>query len=171
MWEAMRVIMNNMEFEEIRLLPMSKDEFHSYDDVYDWLYGGMHRGEGMYYYKRRSINFNSNILVMFQYDNEVIATAIMINEEMINESADGYNGIYYFDVDSILILEKPISKFDIQKIDKTFKNFSQATTKFNKDVFADLVELITQNAILINNNMLEYTSIVTEQSIEGKNIK
>lgn len=161
MWEAMRVIMNNMEFEEIRLLPMSKDEFHSYDDVYDWLYGGMHKGQGMYYYKRRNINFNGKILVMFQYD----------NEEMINESADGYNGIYYFDIDSILILEKPISKFDIQKIDKTFKNFSQATTKFNKDVFADLVELITQNAILINNNMLEYTSIVTEQSIEGKNIK
>lgn len=136
----------NKEFEEIRLLPMSKDEFDTYENVCNWLNSGMHDGEGKYYYKRRNISTNNNILVMFQYNGEVIATAIMIDEEKFNDSVEGYSGIYYFDRDSILVLKEPINKFDIQRIDNTFKNFSQATTRFNKDTYDDFIKLINKKA-------------------------
>ena len=61
--------------EEIRFLPMGKKIFATYDEVSEFILCTLPKRGGLYYYKKQRMKWDSNILVLFQYDGHLIGSA------------------------------------------------------------------------------------------------
>ncbi len=131
----------------IRVLPTSKEVFPRLKDIKEFLTIVMPNRGNTYYYKRHNLSVDKNALILFQYNNQIIAYGIYESECSINESdiqfADGYTGYYKFKDNSIKILEEPI-------ISKQFyelfgKQLSQATLDIKMSHLPVLMDLLNEN--------------------------
>jgi len=99
----------------IRVLPVSREdpEIDSYPDV-----GALQQGfflqkfrnrtrDGRFHYKTKGLQTDPGTLVLFQFEREIIASAIFVKglRRSIKEGGTFYKGVLYFDVDSIRVFD------------------------------------------------------------------
>ena len=131
----------------IRILPMSsKEEFPgiSIEDVQnDYFLGDLINNQnGMYYFRKTGINAPQGSLVLFQFDNMIIASANLLSIKRFNIPVDGqYYGAYEFDVDSVKVFQ-PIAIGEINEIDINITSFSQAKQEINSLFRSEIEDLI-----------------------------
>ncbi len=124
-----------MKYDEIRILPMSKkDEFENKSikkvQYKFFLRKLPFKKRGKFLYKKSKMNIRgTNTLVLFQYDNHIIASARLLKIKSFKKPKDGYKGAYYFDISSIRIF-KPLSKKEINNIFKPQKDIKFNQTKY-----------------------------------------
>jgi len=139
------------ELPSIRILPMSKEEFPEMDieDVQnDYFLGDLiEHQNGMYYYRNSGMNSISGTLVLFQFDNMIIASAKLSSIEKYDSPQKGkYYGAYKFDVSTVRVFQ-PISLEEINKIDKNITTFSQSKQRINISYWPEIEELIKSKEI------------------------
>lgn len=153
--------------DEIRLLPMSKDEFKTIEDVKAFVSGSLVKN-GIYRYKRHSIITKYNVLVLFQYGGELIASAIMIDQEpqRININGHSYNGYYEFNKSTFKLFENGIKLKEIKDIDNNFKSFNQSAQIIDLSYLNSIILLIDYKCTTdININEIEDARLVADVSI------
>jgi hypothetical protein len=96
----------------VRILPMAKEEFdkRTAEEVQSQYFLGELPSpdrDGRYYHHKRGLDAEAGTVVLFQYDNRVIASAVFLRRERFQHSADGYRGALYFDPMSIRVF-KPV---------------------------------------------------------------
>lgn len=115
--------------ESIRILPMNgTEEFDSQtakDVQINFFMDELISRNGKYYFKSSGMKAETSTLVLFQYDNSIIASAKLCSIEKLETQQHGYAGAYYFDVSTIEIFE-PITIEEMKQAVPTFKRFSQA---------------------------------------------
>ena len=128
----------------IRFLPMGTNIFQDKDEVLRFLASGLHKQQGYYYYIKRNIVLDGNTLVLFQFQGELIASAIMVNQDDTHLESNGvaYKGRYHFDTESIVIFEEPIIAEEWQAIDTTFTGFNQSTRSTDIKYLDEIMQLI-----------------------------
>lgn len=121
---------------QIRIIPMSL-----YDETFvgksieeiqkdffkDYL---INVSKGWYYYGKNGLDANSGDLLLFQMNNQIIASAIL--EDVIHFSKptiDGSSGALILDRNTIKIF-KPITKEELSSFIKNFISFNQVKQKF-----------------------------------------
>lgn len=140
---------NTKGISEIRLIPMSKElEFanKSIDTVQQEFFINdlKKREECLYFFRSSGINCNENTLLLFQYDNMIIASAKLKGIIKYKTPYDGvYNGALLLERSSIKVFQ-PITLKEIINIDHSFKRFSQAKQSFNIECLDDLLNLINK---------------------------
>lgn len=90
--------------------------------------------KGKYRYRSSKMNTVSGSIVLFQFDNKIIASAIYLGFK--EEKKDCYKGYYLFDVDSIKIFN-PITRDELieaLQLDENFK-FGQGLQNLKSDVY------------------------------------
>jgi len=116
----------------IRLLPMSESdpEFTNFtiEDLQEWFIKEL---------PYRAYNFKTEMitplgtLILFQYKNSVIASAVLADKKIYPEILDGgYKGAFIFDPYSIAIFT-PINKEEMKLIWNTFRSFNQSMQKLD----------------------------------------
>ena len=122
---------------QIRIIPMSL-----YDETFvgksieeiqkdffkDYL---INVSKGWYYYGKSGLDASSGDLLLFQMNNQIIASAIL--EDVIHFSKptiDGSSGALILDRKTIKIF-KPITKEELSSFIKNFVSFNQVKQKFN----------------------------------------
>jgi len=132
---------------EIRIIPMSKSlEFNdkSIEVVQKefFIEDLKNRDNCLFYLRNGGIKCDKNTLLLFQYDNRIIACAKLVE---IIKYDDKYDGIYSealsIDRSSIQIFD-PIKPNEIKVIDYKFKKFSQARQILSINCLNDLLALI-----------------------------
>ncbi len=81
---------------DIRLLPMSKMQFEKVEDVLDFLLNYLPQNGGNYYYRRKSIAYKEDMMIAFQYDGGIVASALLVGQssEGMTENGIEYKGFY-----------------------------------------------------------------------------
>ena len=138
---------NDILIPAIRILPMGKGEFATYDDCVEFLTKTMPNRGNTFFYKTRNLVTEFNSLVMFQYDGEIVAYGFYENDTPIDESHPQFlgdrKGYYKFINGSIKILENPITNNQMQEIfDITL---AQGTTKVKLSFLPKFLELFEEN--------------------------
>lgn len=134
------------EIPAIRILPMSK-RYHEFvgksiEEVQRWFEERL----PFHPYKfRKGINTRKGTLVLFQYDNKLIASAILREKVMFKEK-DYYKGEYIFVPESIAIFN-PITTGEIQSIWNSFKGLHQSAQVLNTQNYHKLYELLLNKNI------------------------
>ncbi len=117
----------------IRILPMDKDnEFKDMKTsevqrffINDLPTRGDTNGEGKYLYKKQGIKADEgSTLILFQFDNQIIACANLTKVTKFKEAEGNYNGALYFEPSSIRIFD-PVDNKTINKIFHSSIQFGQ----------------------------------------------
>ncbi len=136
-------VLKDKEVPEIRIIPMSTEEFHneSIEEVQQeyFLNCLTYRENCKYYYRKQGINSSNGSLILFQYDNKIIASSQLNGIE--NDKCGEYNGSILFYKDTIEIFE-PIGSNELKKIDSKFKNFSQAKQFLDINKLSQILSLL-----------------------------
>ncbi len=131
---------------EIRFLPMGKSVFSKYDDVKLFIENTLPNREGVYYFKTNQMVCPKNTFVLFQYDGKLVGYAVYVEtitfEKPLVREGGEYNGYYQFVVDSIVVLDTPITREDIQSIDSEFKRFGEGAQKKPVGLLPAIFEII-----------------------------
>lgn len=129
---------------EIRILPMSKEEFSSLEDVRSFLFQMTNDNKGIYDYRSKAIDFKGNTLVLFQYDNHIIGCAKIIDkvETIRNINGIEYNG--YYELSDVKVLNALINSETLKKIDSSFNGFNQTTRKFDLKFKDEIIKCINK---------------------------
>lgn len=120
----------------IRILPMnSREEFPeiSIEDVQkNYSLGNLNDNrEGLYYFRKTGMNACEGCLVLFQFDNLIIASANLQSIEKYDSPIEGqYYGAYKFDIKTVRIFQ-PITIAELNKIDSSLTRFSQSKQEIN----------------------------------------
>lgn len=114
---------------EIRILPMSREEEFpgwSIEDVQNkYFLKGLIDEQGYYYYRKQGMETSAGSLVLFQFNNTIIAAAKLLEIKKYEIPVEEeYYGAYIFDKNSVTVFE-PITFDEIHGIDTTVKPFSQ----------------------------------------------
>lgn len=153
---------------EVRTLPMSKDVFETHDDVKEFILNTLPNRGGLYYYKTRNMKCDSNAFVMFQYDAHLVGYGVCVDTvpfENVND--EGYSGYYQFDPETLVYLEKPVSKDDYAKMDSSFTSFGQASLKKDAAFLPAMYELFKGNTgnVRAEVNEISFPGEITEEEI------
>ena len=94
---------------------------------------------------------DSNILVLFQYEGQLIESAVLqatIDNPTIlgNEQ---YYGYYQFASETIQLFEVPITRLEYGAIDSSFTRFGQGMKKVPLDYFSAVTKLINNRNTFI----------------------
>lgn len=124
----------------------SKEEFldRSIEDVQNNYFLGdlINNQKGMYYFRRTGMNASEGSLILFQFDNMIIASANLLSIKKFNKPVDGqYYGAYEFDVNSVKVFQ-PIIVGEINVIDSRITSFSQAKQEINYVFKSEIEDLI-----------------------------
>ena len=134
---------------EIRIIPMSKSlEFNnqSIEIVQQefFMRDLKNRYDCLFYLRTGGIYCAKNTLLLFQYDNRVIACAKLIKVIKYKKPYDGiYDESLSLDRNSIQVFD-PIMPCELKIIDHEFKKFSQARQLININCLAILLNLIKE---------------------------
>lgn len=142
---------------EIRILPMSKNtEFYdAQTDIVQnefFMKDLQFRESCRYHYKNSGINCEDGTLVLFQYDNKIIASAQV--KEIEREQTEEYKGAICFYRKTIQIFE-PFSVDEITKIDSNIRVFSQAKQRININYLESIIQLIQNRKIFFEKSYQE----------------
>ena len=142
------------EYTMVRILPMDReDEFYDMEieEVQSQFFldelpkRNDEHGYGKYHYKKQGLILNEEpTLVLFQYDNKIVASANLINVLKFKQPNGIYNGALYFEPNSIRTFD-PISNQEINGIFQDSIKFGQIKHKLNslhvKDFFANITNI------------------------------
>ena len=115
--------------ESIRILPNDKGTFSTEEDFKAFIVKQLIERDGYYYFPSQMMRCPDNTLVLFQYSGKIMAIGILIESKKIqsfDEEGNEYSGYYRFDINSIYMLDNPMSKEELQTIHPEFKNFNQS---------------------------------------------
>lgn len=149
-----------MKNTAIRILPMSMTEEFVNQDIHDiqqnyFLNELKENNEGHYLYREKGIKAVEGDLVLFQFGNQIIASANYSNLIKHAIPIEGiYNGSIVFDKDSIQVF-KPITAAEISTIDSDFKRFSQAKQSISPSNYEAIVNLIDQKVIQLGDELTD----------------
>jgi len=147
---------------DVRILPMDKANEHGDREIEeiqnDFFMKDLpsrfdNIGRGKYCYKKLGMKAKKGTTVLFQYDNFIIAMATIENIKKFDSNQDGYYGAYYFEPKSIKIF-KPINNFEINKIFKTNKKFSNVKHILDGNMLNDFIESL-QNVQNIDEKIID----------------
>ena len=160
--------MNNVRLE-IRLLPMSQEEFENktileVQKEY-FLNNLIFEQDGRFYYPKIGMNTSNGSLILFQYKSNIIASATLKGtEDFTDNPVEGkYSKAYVFEKDSIAVFE-PIAKEEIILIDNTFKSFNQSKQVIDYKYINEIMTLINKKSMLWE----EYNSTTSIAKYIGK---
>ncbi|NFE75186.1 hypothetical protein FDC27_12775 [Clostridium botulinum] len=137
----------NKQQKEIRILPMDTKEFEERGvgvvQQEFFINDLPNRIQCEYHYKTSGLSTSDGSLVLFQYDNKIIASAIFKESVKYKHlSNEKYKGHLSFYKDTIKILQ-PISLKQIQELDSDVRKFSNVKWKV-KGNFDDIVRFIDE---------------------------
>lgn len=159
--------MSIVTVKNIRILPLNKDDFPSYEDARKFIENGFHK-DGEFYPGCINIsmdNFCSNTLVLFQYKGNIIGSGIL----KIKSTDELYHKYYFlFDMDTVNVFEEPITSSELKHVVKEFKRFNSAPQIIDKKYAEPINRLISEKNSKTNLILDEYTSIVYDKTEGGK---
>lgn len=131
---------------DIRFLPMGKKIFATYEEVAEFILCTLPKRGGLYYYKKQRMKCNSNILVLFQYDGHLIASAVLQGaiDKPTKLGNEQYYGYYQFASETIQLFETPINGLEYSAIDSSFTRFGQGMKRVPLDYFSAVIKLINK---------------------------
>jgi predicted HNH restriction endonuclease len=138
----------------IRILPMSgREEFPemSIEDVQRNFFLGelKNNREGLYYFRKIGMNASEGCLVLFQFDNLIIASANLQSIEKYDNPIEGqYYGAYKFDINTVRVFQ-PITIAELNKIDSSITRFSQSKQEINVLYWPEIDGLIKRKQITL----------------------
>lgn len=137
----------------IRILPMSsREEFpeRSIEEVQDKFFlGELKNRDGIYYFRKIGMNAPEGSLVLFQFDNLLIASAKLQRIKRFNMPEKGlYYGAYQFDINTVEVFQ-PIAVAEINKIDSSITRFSQSKQEVNSSFISKIEELIKKKQMAL----------------------
>lgn len=151
------MIDENLSCKEIRIFAMSKDEPRFKNRTYSYVQRKFfledlvnEKGEFLYY--RNGMNISGDTLVLFKFDEQIIASAIVKKSEKfrIPKVMHGidHNGALYLDISTIEVF-KPIS---ISKLLEEIPNLNYSTRGNNIEIenLDIIIQLINKN--IVNKN-------------------
>lgn len=99
------------------------------------------RWSGKYYYRRGSIVYEKDLVILFQLGGQVVASASMIGQSDDGMIEDGveYKGYNLFDINSLKVYKSPITEEQIRRYLPDFKGFDQSTQRLENARFAPTV--------------------------------
>ena len=135
---------------DIRIIPMNKEEFanKSIEQVQCGYFKGelINENKCEYYYRTKGIKCEQNTLFLFQYDNHIIASAILEEIEIFPPDTKGeYRGAWKLKQDSICVFE-PITCEELQYAVPELSRFSQAKQIIDSKYRDKISELIQRKA-------------------------
>ncbi|MFV0439790.1 MAG: hypothetical protein ACK5LV_00645 [Lachnospirales bacterium] len=120
---------------------------------------------GKYFFRTSGMKASKDALILFQFDNSVIASANLLKIEKFDEPVNKiYSGAYYFDAQTIKVFE-PILKEEIMEIDQNFKKFSQAKQTLDLEKQELFIKLIDSKASI--NCSLESNNLANENESDN----
>ncbi|MDN3438704.1 hypothetical protein QMA04_11410 [Planococcus sp. APC 3900] len=133
------------DFSAIRILPMSEKDLEfagkTSEEVQNWFKN--HLPNRTYQFKNR-MDTPDETLVLFQYQNRLIALAMLERVESYEEKNEyGYKGRYKFQSSSIAIFD-PLSLNDVQEIWSGVKSFNQSSQKLELAQYGALKKLLSK---------------------------
>jgi hypothetical protein len=121
----------------VRILPMSPREKSFRGRTVEDVQTGFFLAElpfpprnGRYRYPTAGLNAEPGTVVLFQYENRIVARAILDRNERFERPEDGYNGALWFDVRSIRIFE-PVGPDKLRAIWPEFRHFGHVKQFLN----------------------------------------
>ena len=133
------------KIEEIRVLPLSKEEFNSINLVVDFLEIQLPARNNKFYYKRHNMITPTGSLILFQYDGKIVGYAIFKNDhKLLKPDTKGFTGYYQFSNDSIHVLKQHITNSEMQETFSTI--LAQGTTLISKHHLQQIIELLEKNS-------------------------
>ena len=133
---------------EMRILPMSKQlEFQNREisDVQnEFFLKELPQKDGSYQYREKGIKAEENSLILFQYDNHIIAGAILLEVKKYQNPEDVYKGEFVFDPKTIVIIEPPLDADDMKKVWDDFKSFGQAPKNLDSNKYPTFINMLKE---------------------------
>lgn len=152
-------------YPSIKILPMSNktDDFKGFtiEQVQDFFRNDfVYENKGSYRYNERGINAPTGSLILFQYDNHIIASAEYIRSDKEKRK-------YYFKVDSITIFE-PVSGEEIGEIWKDFIGLKNVKHEIPEKIAKDIVLLLNEKikGNYVKNNEALFINGIFESVLE-----
>lgn len=167
---------NGFIINEIRFLPMGKSVFSTYNEIRTFIKELLPSRDGIYYFKNNQMNCPKNTFVLFQYDGNLVGYAIFVEtvdfEKPLLRRDGEYNGYYQFATDSIVLLDNPITKEDIQNIDSEFKKFGEGAQKKPVGLLPAIFEIVNGKGKIykIDKSNYEIPEEIEEKDI-GKQVE
>lgn len=135
--------------KQIRILPMSKAlEFENYstEDIQQKYFLGdlINKQNGFYYFREVGMSCAANSLVLFQFDNAIVASAVLKETHRYNKPVDCvYKGAFEFFIDSIKVFD-PICIEELNSVASEIIRFSQVKQKIDWSKLEIIQHLIAQ---------------------------
>lgn len=146
------MLKRNDRIKEIRILPMNKEsEFKGriIEEVQQSLFRDdlPNRKNCAFRYRKYGLKAEKGALILFQYDNHIIAVAKFDGRENFpTPDKKGYGGELYLKCNSIAIFE-PITSDEIKKIWTGFKGFSHVKYRLSSNKYPLLWDLLRRKKI------------------------
>lgn len=164
-----RMFIKNKSVPEIRILPMSKSKgfYNSQIDLVQKHFFArdlMQREDGKYYYRSKGLNSLPGSLILFQYDNKVIASAQLTQIEKYSTPLEGiYSGAFCLDKDTIHVFD-PIRASEINEVAPEIKSFRNGKRYIAADKLEKILSLLQQKLDFYN---LPYQEKVHATNVDG----
>lgn len=160
---------------EIRFLPMSSSIFSTYEDAKEFLLNTLPDRGCIYYFKTKKMKCPENTLVLFQYDGQLIGSAVYLETITFDEPVeygedDFYNGYYQFAENTITLFETPLTKDDVFTVDSSFNGFGMAPLIKPVGLLPAIFELISNEKGFVKSNRKEVLPEEIELSV-AKNLR
>ncbi len=134
---------------EIRILPLSKDEFEDIEDCLKFLTKQMPERGNILYYRSHNMITSAGSLILFQYDGKIIAYGFFDKEMQFKEDDDQFDKeypyCYKFIEDSVQTITRYITNKEIK--DNFGISLGQGTAKIPINYLPKLMDLIDNNDI------------------------
>lgn len=142
-------------YKTIRILPMDKEEeFKEINNIQalqnDFFLNDLaHRENGQYCYKKNGMATDGCLtLVLFQYNNHIVACADLLKVSKFKEARGNYNGAFDFDTNSIKVFDE-LNNEEINNIFCADIKFGQTKhyldSQYQNNFFNSLINIKTPN--------------------------
>lgn len=140
----------NIDFKEMRILPMNVPEEHDGHSIQEvqeeYFLKELVNNNGEYSCHQNDLHIYGKVLVLFQYSNSIVAAGILDKVEEINDIHDAK---YYFETDSISVF-KPISSDEMKNIFR-IRDLSKAKQRLELSKKSNLLNVLSQKGIVYRN--------------------
>ena len=130
--------------KQIRILPTSSDDFDFEDEeAMKNFFTNKLPSDGKFHFYKNNVAEPENTLILFQYNNSIVASGIM--EDRIDTMEKGYNGYYIFNKNSINLFDTPISADELKERGIEFKKFGNTSTEIKMKYFREINHLLDEH--------------------------
>lgn len=129
---------------QIRILPTSSDDFDFEDEeAMKNFFTNKLPSDGKFHFYKNNVADPEGTLILFQYNNSIVASGIM--EDRNDTMEKGYNGYYIFNKNSINLLDTPITKDELIDADVGFERFGNTTKEIDMNHFTKINNLLNEH--------------------------